>query len=117
MPWGFSCCATQAASSAEPGLRPWSTVKAVSLPPRGASQSASSSASAMLSGPPDTAAATWGRGSKGPNSAISRSKASGVTLAARALIGLWSAGGAAQGQLSRCDSRCARDRMVAGASA
>ena len=65
-----SSAAAVPASVAELARMPWSTIKAVALPPRARVQASVKTASAMLSAPPEHATAISGLSSKGPTAAI-----------------------------------------------
>src|SRR5690242_15348650 len=79
MPRSASQRPTCTASAAAALRKRWSTVSAVSAPPRTSAQSRASKTRAMLSAPPDTATARRGRASNGSKRAISAANSAAPT--------------------------------------
>src|SRR5262245_59357108 len=78
MPKPAKRASTSLASAVDSDLSPWSTTSATSDPRRACSQSRASTASAVLSEPPDTATASLGSDSNGPRQ--SRRRANSAPL-------------------------------------
>ena len=121
--WGWTGCKVESvartrartwrASTPDSGRSPWSTVTASSRPPRARTQRSATSARHRLSGPPDTATARTGDGSKGAKTSIRRAKAASVSA------GCWLSPRATTQPHIRCRRACGARcrRRISGSAA